>query len=432
MNVAGLPDLYRYAKTELVWRKLAIAIGFAAIVSACSLLVALDSERDGRWLSMAKQIYWIQGLGLLVYGTARMGASVSGERAARTWDFQRLTPMSSWQSAWGRFLGAPLLAFVVAIAAAPFGVGAALAGGFVQEWAAWQAHLLCSALLSLSFGLFASAHAENAAIRGAGWAAPVAGLVLLSTFGQIPLLWASVSNLGVLEFGGKTILFFGQPVGPVLFMSASAVAYAGWLFAFGAWRIGHDYLERRRPWAGPAFVAFLAFYFFGLRSQSSLDLHFAAFAACVPAYTSALGIPAGEDPFREWLARARTSWRTAGAPPAWILTWAAALAAGAIFAALDQAPGLLAPALMAARDLCFIQAIQLSKFKRPELVAALALALIYVASVTLAAISGGSIEYFLPAIRIGGGVAPPAIALAHAAIGALWLWASARSGGRRA
>lgn len=431
MIATRLPDLFRYRKTELTARKLSVALSFALVLAACALLLTVNSEKPGRWLSMGKMTFWIQGLGLLVYGAARTGASVSGERAARTWDFQRLTPMSSWRSAVGRLLGAPLLGWVVAVAAAPFGAVASFMGGYFPEWCAWQAHLACSGFFALSLGLFISAHAESAAIRSAGWAAPVAGLVAMATIAQAPLLWTEAAESGLFAMtNGPSVTLFGQGVDPFWFASLSCLAFGGWLFAFASWRIGHDYLEKPRSWAGPGFVAFFSLYVFGLTQGRAGDARLASAVACLPAYASALWTPEGEDSFGDWIAALRSSSRRFWPPAPWALNLATALAVGIGFAIWTQGMGVLSPALTALRDLCLVQSIRTERFKRPELVSALALTLVYLASGTAALVLSAAEKAqparLAPITWLALNLAEPSaasalFAAAHAFIGALVL-----------
>jgi len=143
-NFFSSPEIIRYVRSEARRGRLVTGLITANLIALAIYLMATQSEDLGERLVTI--LLMVQGALLLVYGTVRTTASVLAERAERTWDFQRLTPLSSWELTWGKLIGAPIFPYFLLLSLLPwvvFGVSLSAAvswGGAVGvlSQAAWD------------------------------------------------------------------------------------------------------------------------------------------------------------------------------------------------------------------------------------------------------------------------------------------------------
>jgi hypothetical protein len=334
------------------------------------------------WGNVDNFFYVILGLQaavLLIYGAQRIASSISRERADRTWDFQRLTPQSSWDIVLGKLLGAPLFAYVLAAAFVPWLFVAQAVDHAVPLDVALRT---LSLLVSITFGVLAialmgSAYAErdrNAIANTMGALLGFMGLLTIQGMvGKTPL--------GRLPHDAD---FYGIRVAPDVLMMFTAAGFGAWALAAAAWRVGRDLLEPRRVWRLPAFMAFLAWYTVGLTTetpgyQAGVTAITAVTASLAVLYVAALSNRESIDDWKRW-ASAKASDRLNRAS-LWVVGLVTVAGIAAVVAALlpigSAGRTVLLLPLFAARDLCFLQWCRLTNSRRPDAMAMIYLAMAY-------------------------------------------------------
>ena len=384
------PEIYRYRAQDA--GRVRLISGLAAALALCGATGYSIGRTGGSWRDYLSAITYMQFNMLVFYGTLCAAKSITQEKADRTWDFQRLTPLSSFEITAGKFLGAPVYAWFLFACLLPAAVlalllGPGIAADFFNRYA-----------LGLSVGLLASAYDDTGG-SGMGYlSGPLVGLAgitaLNASFRYADTLTQPASALyryaaarpepGVLEFYGLRL----SPDWCVVFAAVSCLVFAAWAFLGAKCRVGGDLLERRRAWRLPAFLVFLALYIAGseygparggtppLTSQLLPVL-----AACMAAFLS------GErrEYWRRWLEGENPA-RRLDDTPSWIK---GAAAVSAIAAVLYLTCGLgelgakpftrlyfILP-LFLLRDLMFLQWCRFSAARRPEMMALACLALAY-------------------------------------------------------
>ncbi|MDO8803642.1 MAG: hypothetical protein Q7R35_04370 [Elusimicrobiota bacterium] len=381
------PEIYRYRAQET--GRVKLASGLAAILALCAATGYAVARTTASWGDYLSAVSFMQFLMLVFYGAVCTARSVTQERAERTWDFQRLTPLSSFEIAAGKFLGAPVFAWflfacmlLAALTALVFSPG--IYGDFLVRYALG----LSMALLSISAGLLASAYDETGGSGMGHLSGPLIGLVcagfLVNFFRYADSLAKPFPML---------ISFYGLELPRtfcVVFLTASFLAFAVWAFLGARYRIGRDLLEKRRAWRLPAFLVFLAWYSAGLEHSASRSGTLPLSALILPgiaAYIAAFLSCERREYWRRWLAGEGTA-RRLDDTPAWIKGAAAMLVIAAVlylaYGLGEHAGGefrgrlyLILP-LFLLRDLLFLQWCRFSASRRPEIMALSCLALAYI------------------------------------------------------
>ncbi|MBI4351300.1 MAG: hypothetical protein HY550_07670 [Elusimicrobia bacterium] len=380
------PEIFRYRAQETGRVKLVSSLAAAlALCAATGYSVYGTTASWGDYLSV---LTFMQFNMLAFYGALCTARAVTQERAERTWDFQRLTPLSSFGIAAGKFLGAPVFPWFLFACLLPAELLCLLfSPGVYGDLLCRYALGLSVALLSMAVGLLASSYDDTG---GSGMGHLSGPLIGLAGAGALNTAFRYSDSLARPYY--QPVTFYGSQLGPVsgvAFLTASFLAFAAWAFLGARYRIGRDLLEKRRAWRLPAFLVFLAWYTAGLEQGSSrtgvppltalllpaLGVYIAAFLSCER-----------REYWRRWLAAEEPA-RRLDDSPAWLKGGAAMLViAAALFLVYGlDAPGegriygriyLILP-LFLLRDLLFLQWCRFSAGRRPEMMALAYLALAY-------------------------------------------------------
>lgn len=367
------PEIYRETRLELNRTRVLAGVFTVTVVYICLGLASRIAADPGA--SILRVALIGQALVLLVYGTQRTASSVSAERVDRTWDFQRMTPLTSFEVAAGKLIGAPLYAYFLALVIAPWPLVAAAAspvitlGRVLMCWAV----LLSAAFVLLSLGLFISALTEKGPDRGGahtgGALIALAGLYFLAVgIGSVGRPWQGAP-------------FYGLDVPLWIFYVASALAFGGWAFAGAKWRIGRDFLESPRFWRFPAFLMFLWAWFLGLTFETLTGAK--AGTALIPsllfAYIGSFLQSERRDEWRAWLSGPGEG--RLNRTPLWLAAWLtvcglALVTAGGV--GVNAVRLCLLFPLFMGRDLMFLQWCRLTGARKPEAMAVAYILLAYV------------------------------------------------------
>ncbi len=372
-NFFSSPEIIRYLRSEARPGRLVTGLITANLSALAIFLMATQSEDLGERLVTI--LLLVQGALLLVYGTVRTTASVLAERAERTWDFQRLTPLSSWEFTFGKLIGAPIFPYFLLLSLLPwvvFGVSLSAAVSWGELLVSYF-KLLGIGFAVLSLGLLFSAYHD----RDSRTTSTTAGGAILGFFGFQYLL--------ALEGASSIVSFYRWQIPLDLFAPASAAAFGLWFLAGAKWRIGEDLQEPNHFWRFPAFLLFTYVFFLGLiRAPVWNDGHYLLLLGVpmVAVYGAALGSPFGPHELRRWYL-CQTFLDKLNQTPSWA-KGLAALFGLALLSSLLGSPSesassqllILLPSF-AARDLAFVQWCKLGPFRRPGLVAVIYLTLVY-------------------------------------------------------
>lgn len=418
------PEVQRYWSTEMRPQRLVAGLVTSLVIGGCLASASYATSDAGPlifvWALAAEAVV------LLGYATTRVVGSVMNERLDKTWDLQRLTPLSSAEIAGGKFLGAPLFAYFLALLFVPW----ALLGRMLMTQAppiglVW-AHVLlaCGAFLIISLGLLVSAYAE----RMIGGGSPTTAAALMAFFALQAGVW-----LYELLKGGGPVTYYGFEIPLRPFLALSALAFGAWALAGACWRIGKDLLERRRCWRLPAFIVFLTFFQLGFPARSG---SFAILLPVILCYLAATMNPAGLEDVKLWVEASGP--RSLDLTPLWIQGLITCLV---LAAALTLSPGPSSglgvpearlPLLLvffATRDLAFLQWCRFTQTRRPEVLAGVYITLLYVLPAIMSSAFKAHLTYwYFPAPYAGVGAlanALPALVQAVLMLGALaWRYRS--------
>jgi hypothetical protein len=377
--MTSLPEIEKCWMTEMRPSKLYLGAATILVMTVCLWAAGSAGTDGGEFLFQCA--FGLQVALILGYGTSKTTASVMVERAERTWDLQRLTPLSARQLAFGKLLGAPIYAYYLALMLVPAVlIGACTAHSPVIAALPMRYLILfCSGFLWLSLGLLVSAYSDQSV---AGASSGTAG-ALMGFLGLQLTIAMSIEHQDPLSF-------YGLSLDRRFFLAISAFLFGVWALLAAQWRIGKDLLEPRRFWRIPAFLAFVFFYQTGFNDRSAhlamiLPIYFSYFAGI-------LNSERGEH-WKKWLASSGSGFwdRT----PAWISASAACVVLAGLATLVPSPPKEqwlmpigrypLIGCAFAIRDLAFLQLCRFSKSKNPEV-----MALVFIA-----------LAYFLPAIVMG-------------------------------
>lgn len=401
------PEICRYRAQETGRVKLVSSL--AAALALCAATGYAVAKTTASWGSYLTVVTYMQFLTLVFYGAVCTARSVTQERAERTWDFQRLTPLSSFEIAAGKFLGAPvfpwfLFACLLPASLLPLVFSPGVYGDFLSRYALG----LPVALLTMAVGLLASAYDETGGSGMGHLSGPLIGLAgvatLNSAFKYADMLGKPFQPL---------ISFFGQRLGPLsslLFLAATFLAFGGWAFLGARYRIGRDLLERKRAWRLPAFLVFLAWYITGFEYAAPRTAALPLTALILPGlavYIASFLSCERREYWRRWLA-GESPERRLDDTPAWLKGAVPVIGIAAVLYSVYglgaqeelKAQGrlyLLLP-LFLLRDLLFLQWCRFSASRRPEMMALAYLALAYALPliILLPAKMTGTLAAFVP------------------------------------
>jgi hypothetical protein len=380
------PEIYRYRAQEA--GRIRLISGLAAALALCAATGYAVVKTTGSWADYLSAVTFMQFNMLVFYGAVCTARSVTQERAERTWDFQRLTPRSSFELGAGKFLGAPVFAWFLFACLLPAALLSLIAApeiypAFLGRYALG----LSVALLSMAVGLLASAYDDTGGSGMGHLSGPIIGLACAAT------LNASFRYAKTLGHPAQELVsFYWLKLGPVsseIFLAVSFLAFAAWAFLGGRYRIGRDLLEKRRAWRLPAFLVFLAWYTAGFEHNpariGAIPLN-ALILPGIAAYIAAFLSCERREYWRRWLTGESTA-RRLDDTPVWIKGAAAVLFIAVV---LYLAYGLSEPSggkgysrlyfllpLFLLRDLLFLQWCRFSASRRPEMMALAYIALAY-------------------------------------------------------
>ena len=392
------PEIERYAMSEARPGRLVTAAVTSLVVGGCLYASTAASSSQDSGSALFGAAFWLQAMILLLYGTSRTTGSVLTERLEKTWDLQRLTPMSSWELSIGKLLGAPILAFYLAALFIPWAAaGLATSSTLPMREVMWDYLLLAgTTFFSLSLGLLVSSHGEGSV---GGASAGTAG-ALMGAFG-LSFLGSAMTSTGASK-GGTLIPFFGRPCPLEFVILFSAVFFGAWALAGARWRLGRELLEPRRAWRLPAFILSLAAYERALGVPPFMTLIAPGVVMYFASWMS------GRRPMKVWLAAPPRLWWDR--MPSWIGGAAACVCAACVLATLDQGPQTQSspatvrfyPLILCGfiiRDLAFLQLCRFSKSRSPEVMAMIFIGLAYaLPSIVLGAAKASVLLYlFMPA-----------------------------------
>lgn len=415
MNLEDLfPEIYRYRAQET--GRVKLVSGLAAALAVCAAAGYAVVHTTGSWKDYLSAITFMQFNLLVFYGAICAAKAVTQERAERTWDFQRLTPLSSLELAAGKFLGAPVYAWFLFACMLPAALIALLLAPGQTAWlfAGRFAIGLSCALFAMAAGLLASAYDDTGGSGMGHLAGPLVGLAGLGA------LNASYRYLkGWSAANSQPIPFYGFQLGEaqgVLFLTATFLAFGAWAFLGARYRIGRDLLERRRLWRLPAFLVFLAWYVAGFclpqDARTGGDLLAALVMPALAAYMAAFLSSERREYWRRWLAKENAARRLDQAP-AWLKGSAAVLVISVVLALCSSGGAfsaekisnryfLLFPLFML-RDFFFLQWCRFSASRRPEMMALAYLALAYALPGIMLSTANmkGLLPFFVPSAQAG-------------------------------
>ncbi len=415
MNLEDLfPEIYRYRAQET--SRVKLISGLAAALAVCAAAAYAVAHTTGSWKDYLSAVTFMQFNMLVFYGAICAAKAVTQERAERTWDFQRLTPLSSFELAAGKFLGAPVFPWFLFACMLPAALAALLLAPGQTAWlfAGRFALGLSCALFAMAAGLLASAYDDTGGSGMGHLAGPLVGLA------GIGALNAAFRYLkGWSAANSQPIPFYGFQLGEAqgaLFLTATFLAFGAWAFLGARYRIGRDLLERRRLWRLPAFLFFLAWYVAGFclpqDARTGGDLLAALVMPAMAAYMAAFLSCERREYWRRWLARENAARRLDQAP-AWLKGSAAILAiavvlglcsSGGVFSAEKSSNRyfLLFPLFML-RDFFFLQWCRFSASRRPEMMALAYLALAYALPGIMLSTANmkGLLPFFIPSAQAG-------------------------------
>lgn len=379
IGLSRFPEIVRYSRSET--GKTRLLMGFGTVTIVCLAIVLIFKVNSGSGEGLFSLMVSMQALILLVFATQRVSISIAKERAERTWDFQRLTPLTSFEITMGKVLGAPLFAYFLFSAILPW-VGVAF---FIDETAGIRdlyllyGFIASTFVLVLGLGMMASAFTEGPNSASAGGGGAIIGFI-----GFIMLMPALQ---GLRENTGGSLSFYTVSIQPEYFRMFSALIFGAWALTCAQWRVGLDLLERKRLWRFPAFLLFLSWYLLGIlpeardgaRNDPSMLV-----ALAVPilfVYIAAFINSSGIDHWRRWR-------YTEGAGgwldhvPVWVAGLVSIGLIALLMALVSPFSGIhdrylvLFPAFLG-RDLFFLQWCRLTKTRRPETMAVAFLTLAY-------------------------------------------------------
>ncbi|HKS76321.1 MAG TPA: hypothetical protein VJQ82_24115 [Terriglobales bacterium] len=235
-------------------------------------------------LSCFEWLLGIQAIVLTFWSLAACTQSVLGERDRKTWDFQRVTRLTSGEIVIGKLLGEPVLAYFIFLCSLPASLIAGAAGGVSPtNLFAMYAVLIANALFLGLGGLWLSTMME-ARSRGLF---VIGALSLLAFSGlSIPFYESHFPGLAAfspyMEIGSRLNGFsrspslstlFGQEVSWATMSLLLYVTFGAWLALVLVRNIKRDHPDLRpfTRWQVLAFAAFLNFLIYGL-FRSNTDL----------------------------------------------------------------------------------------------------------------------------------------------------------------
>jgi hypothetical protein len=224
------PELWRNLRIELRPKR----VRTAGIITAVFALIVLPSLLPGNRPGIGAGdpsyyllvVMWTQKITLALGGAVSCWRAVRRERELNTYDFQRITRLSSLEMAVGKLFGAPALAYFVTLCLVPPALLSAMTTG---NWAVsmlLQSYvvLFTSSLVIHAFALMISTVSDK------GGAFSAVGLLLLLQL--FPLVgWLSVMSAtpSAQNTRGVEFRFYGIPFPATFLWAGIELGFAAWL-----------------------------------------------------------------------------------------------------------------------------------------------------------------------------------------------------------
>jgi len=234
------PEIVRHVRAELRTSRV-VAVVLLVLTVHALLAMSLWNGVDAGSPAFFRRVYsWalgVQAMTFTLWCAIACGRAVPAERRARTWDFVRVTRLTSCDLLIGKLIGEPIVAYFALACSLPFGLGAGFAAGFgTNAVVGTYALVVALGVFAGLLGLFASLFLA----RGAGVVAALAIGLQLHSFSAFaehrPLAgFAALSVIpAVLELhglgDGVRAAIFGVPV-PIPLVSALLLGTFGALAA---------------------------------------------------------------------------------------------------------------------------------------------------------------------------------------------------------
>ncbi|HTZ31956.1 MAG TPA: hypothetical protein VMH31_05845 [Methylomirabilota bacterium] len=134
MNLLSNPEFLRYARIQLRPNKIVIAVITCAVISITTVLVVTQSLNDYPHRSVTGNqllglLFSLQAFLLAVGGGVACLNSIYSEKDHNTFDYQRITRLTSLELALGKLFGAPLLMYFICLCFVPLTFYAAVLAG---------------------------------------------------------------------------------------------------------------------------------------------------------------------------------------------------------------------------------------------------------------------------------------------------------------
>lgn len=377
------PEIYRYLKTDLKYKRLLVTFVTISIASVALILAAFDTGKGDHFDSIIKGLLYAQYAVLIIYGASQTASSIADEKRERTWEFQLLTPLTGFRMAVGKLIGATLFSWYCWLLLLLYALVALALGSFTkfELFLDLQLSYLAVAFAAHTFGLLISAYTPSSGSGGrlGGVIGVILFIMALGFFGQLPKGEAPISYLYGLEVSHET------PT--IIYLIGLGICA---IFS-SIWKIGADFLEPRRFWRFPLGVGCIAALTFGYlnsfpKQDSNLSDFFTVAITGALVASAAFLNPCRSEHWGYWLGRRLTFFDRLNSTPVWISGWISAMGVAVVIAANGTYTGplgLISLICFLGRDLVFLQIYRLGDSRRPELAVGLLALLVYLVPVVV-------------------------------------------------
>ncbi len=374
------PEIFRATRSD--FKPLKLVLSFFTVQLLSLAIYSVFSQSPGFESGLFKTLFWLQIIVICGLGFQRLAESVSKERLEKTWDFQRLTPLTSFEITFGKFIGAPLYALFLGACFLPMLIFLWMGVPELRSSALTHYELAIALILFLyALSLLISSYTETNS-RGAG----IIGLFFIAAFSS------STSFLSKLP---DETFYYGISLPTIHFHTIATVLFGFWAFFGAQWRIGKDLMESRKIWRLPSFLLFLIVYILGFgASNFYISSHVTSTALGAVALFSWIAAFANDeriDHWKIWLQHRKgiEKWNYT---PMWIQSVTILL----IFAVLAcilipeyrERPAAIIFALFILRDMLFLQWCRFTRSIRPSVLAVIYITLGYGIPIAFLAAAG--------------------------------------------
>ena len=308
-------------------RQIGWTLALSGLLVAIPWAFSQSNHRAIEWVAVPG--LWIASV---LYGSLLATSSLGQELRDNTWDWQRLSALSPWQMAWGKWLGSTLNAWLYVLC---FAVAAWASGLFAG--APFQALNLKTVGLAVLSGMVLQVWLMNAVLLGwhnKSWSWQRTVLLPLVLLWWLPGMTTS-KLLKLLQTTDGHILWWGWGLSPAQAHTVIGLGLLalGWL---ALWRQMSQRLDvATLPWAWPLGIVALALLVGGLVPQSvgAALSWISCMALLATAYIALYALRDGLPQWRrvQWHA-SRKQWRGAlQALPLWPVSWVLGMAAAILW-----------------------------------------------------------------------------------------------------